>query len=283
MRPRETKPPKAVKPCNNQTALRCGSKQNLMKTSILFIPILCLLILACEQQSVDTEPNLDTTLSQISRIEYTNTETGGIAVTEYTYENGLLHTETNPWGWTEYFYEDDVLIRKVNWNDGSVGNTVLYAYEPGKLEMTINHPPEDGLQKASIFEYLQISDSQMRINTYQETNGQREFNGYLICQLVDGNVVLEEGFDRRGGRTVLHTEKSFGETLNPFAQWVGHPQIVDKQLAIGKEEFANREFWVGTYKEVKEVNAENLPLKVREIRISPADTVERTINYFYNN
>ena len=251
----------------------------------LFCLLLAIALLACEEQSTDNEPDLAIKNFQLSRVEvFTEGELNNPLVTEYTYENGLLKTESVRGAVITYHYTDRILTRKVYEHAGAT-ITTTYAIEGDKLVERIENILPTGQIFNTMVEYLSISDSEMNINHYRVEDGQAILDHYNECAISNGNIDMDWQYRAGDTEVELTLENQFNNLLNPISLWEGHPQVVSKHQLTNSKTYFKGDLVTENRYEVVQFNDQNLPTEVvveGESFLNPGLVSRQTVKYYYD-
>ncbi len=254
----------------------------MKKLKTLLCGLLIVMLSACEEQPIQTNPNPVDGAIKLTRLELTHEQTGRTSVTEFTYENDLLVKEDQDGDVTDYFYQDDVLTRKVWVSQSGVTRTTTYTYLQDRLLETVTLADDSGNSSTKLSEYIEESESQMRINYYHVRGGENELFGYTICQIEDGNVVSEDGYDASDNPDGFSGISAFSTAINPYSLWKGHPQLQSRNLEVLTETYINNELSQGSYVDNIQLNENNLPTQF-EMSCDSSLSNLRTLSFFYED
>ncbi|MCE7996652.1 MAG: hypothetical protein HEP71_32100 [Roseivirga sp.] len=185
----------------------------MKKTSISTLILVLLAVLSCEENATP-DPTIE--LPKLTRMDNTDGSSNTIS-TYYEYQGNLLTKKTAGPFETVYTYEGQTLVSEESYAAGQLMFKKEYTKESeDKLVQTMYRPDGGNLALSQEWESLQLSETEIRLNAYNYSSGQKVLNHYRIMTVADGNLLREESFNADGTSQNIVVTYQYHEGVNPL-------------------------------------------------------------------
>lgn len=250
------------------------------------ISILAMAILAMTSCEESATPDTTVELPRLIRMDNTDGNSNTIS-TAYEYQGNLLTKKTAGPFETIYAYSNQTLISEEFYAGGQLMFKKEYAKESeDKLVQTIYTSNGGSLSLSQEWESLRLSDTEIRLNSYNYSSGTKVLNHYRIMTVADGNLLREESFNVDGTSQNIVATWQYHEGINPLKYVLGEVDFnihffnYSKNLVSASSmSFGGNLAEQTSY--VIELNESGLPEKVVTTFTRNGIVITNTYEYFY--
>lgn len=190
----------------------------MKKTSISTLILVLLAALSCEE---NTAPDPTIEFPKLTRMDNTDGSSNTLS-TLYEYRGNLLTKKTAGPFETIYTYEGQTLISEELYAGGQLMIKKEYTKEnEDKLVQTVHAPDGGSLSLSQEWESLRLSDTEIRLNSYNYSSGEKVLNHYRIMTVANGNLLREESFNADGTSKNIVVTYQYHEGVNPLKYALG--------------------------------------------------------------
>lgn len=255
-----------------------------MKKAIISTLVLAILaITSCEE---NTAPDTTIELPVLVRIDNTDGNSNTLS-THYEYQGDLLVKKTVGLFEDRYFYSGKILVSQESYAAGQLMFKKEYTKDgENKLVQAVYRSDGGVLSLTQEWESVLISDTEIRLNSYDYLSDQKVLNHYRMMTMADGNLLREESFNADGTSQNTVITWQYHEGINPLKYVLGeidfniHFFNYSKNLASSSSISLGGNVAEGTTNTIQ-LNEFGLPEEMTTTLSRNGTVITNTYEYFY--
>lgn len=255
----------------------------MKKITISTLVLVILAMMSCEESNV---PDTAIELPRLIRMDNTDGNSNTLS-TYYEYEGDLLIKKTAGSFEDRYSYNGQTLVSEESYAAGQLMFKKEYTKaSEDKLVQAVYRSDGGSLSLSQEWESVRISDTEIRLNSYNYSSGQKVLHHYRMMTVADGNLLREESFNADGTSQHIVVTWQYHEGINPLKYVLGEVDFdihffnYSKNLVSSSSISLSGDLAEETTHTIQ-LNAVGLPEEMTTVLSRNSTVITNTYRYFY--